>query len=150
MLLDALFDEADASNMPSFGLVSAHQKHSNFKMRLEIVTEIVHSAVAVAELFGGACWRPFEGHFAQCGVFADVRTFCRKRSANIMAWRGSGAHFYMSRMQHLDFRLGFMCIIVLKRRPVCLFCISFARGTRHLEVPTKLATPGCQGGGGGK
>ena len=68
--LYALFDEASASNIPSFVLISAHHKRYEMQHAWEIIGEIAHCAVAVGDLFGGPFRSPVESPFANCGVFA--------------------------------------------------------------------------------
>ena len=50
--LYALFAKADASNMPSFGPISAHQKKHEMQNEREIIGEIAHCAVAVRSCSG--------------------------------------------------------------------------------------------------
>ena len=49
--LYAFFDEADASNMPSFGPMSAHLKKYEMQNEIKIVRGFAHCAVCVGELF---------------------------------------------------------------------------------------------------
>ena len=51
--LYVLFDEANASTLPSFSLTYAHQQKYEMQNAKEIIGEIAHCAVAVGELFGG-------------------------------------------------------------------------------------------------
>ena len=97
--LYALFDEADANNMPSSGLISAHSKKCEMQNEREIRREIAHGAAAVRELFGGPYRSPVESPFVNCGVFA-VTCALFAGSDMLTLWRrgGSGTHFYISRM----------------------------------------------------
>ena len=97
--LYALFAKADASNMPSFGQISAHQKKYEMQNEREIIGEIAHCAVAVGDLFGGPLGSPVKSHFGKCGVLAvTCALFVGSYMPIVWCGGGSGMHFYISGM----------------------------------------------------
>ena len=87
--LYVLFDEANASNMPSFSLIYAHQQKYEMQNARENIGEIAHCAVAVGELFGGLFRSPVESPFVNCGVFA-VTCALFAGSDVLRLWHGDG------------------------------------------------------------